>query len=55
VSSATIEDLQNRLQQHLGTRVTVHHSEKRGRIEVEYYGRDDLQRVLAAMGLSAGD
>jgi ParB family transcriptional regulator, chromosome partitioning protein len=53
VSSATIEDLQNRLQQHLGTRVTVHHSEKRGRIEVEYYGRDDLQRVLAAMGLSA--
>lgn len=55
VSSATIEDLQNRLQQHLGTRVTVHHSEKRGRIEVEYYGRDDLQRVLAAMGLSAGN
>jgi len=55
VSSATIDDLQNRLQQHLGTRVTVHHSEKRGRIEVEYYGRDDLQRVLAAMGLSAGD
>jgi ParB family transcriptional regulator, chromosome partitioning protein len=55
VSSATIEDLQNRLQQHLGTRVTVHHSEKRGRIEVEYYGRDDLQRVLAAMGLSAID
>jgi ParB family chromosome partitioning protein len=50
-SSATIEDLQERLQQHLGTRVTVHHGEKRGRIEIEYYGNDDLQRVVAALGL----
>jgi len=49
--SAAIEDLQERLQQHLGTRVTVHHGEKRGRIEIEYYGNDDLQRVVAALGL----
>src|ERR1700716_1498616 len=28
-TSATIEDLQNRLQEHLGTRVMVHHGEKR--------------------------
>ena len=50
-TSATIEDLQNRLQQHLGTRVTLHHGDKRGRIEIEYYGNDDLQRVLGALGL----
>jgi ParB family chromosome partitioning protein len=50
---ATIDDLQNRLQEHLGTRVTVHHGEKRGRIEIEYYGSDDLQRVLNALGLPA--
>ena len=50
-TSATIEDLQNRLQEHLGTRVLVHHGEKRGRIEIEYYGNDDLQRVLGALGL----
>lgn len=50
-TSATIEDLQNRLQQHLGTRVVVHHGEKRGRIEIEYYGNDDLQRILSALGL----
>jgi len=49
--SAAIEDLQERLQQHLGTRVTVHHGEKRGRIEIEYYGNDDLQRVVTALGL----
>ena len=55
VTSATIDDLQNRLQEHLGTRVTVHHGEKRGRIEIEYYGTDDLQRVLAALGLSASE
>ncbi len=51
VSSATIDDLQNRLQTHLGTRVTFHHGEKRGRIEIEYYGNDDLERVLNAIGL----
>lgn len=55
VTSATIGDLQNRLQEHLGTRVTVHHGEKRGRIEIEYYGNDDLQRVLGALGLPANE
>ena len=51
VSSAAISDLENRLQQHLATHVTIHHGEKHGRIEIEYYGSDDLQRVLAALGL----
>ena len=51
-TSATIEEIQNRLQEHLGTRVLVHHGEKRGRIEIEYYGNDDLQRVLTALGLA---
>lgn len=55
VTSATIGDLQSRLQEHLGTRVTVHHGEKRGRIEIEYYGNDDLQRVLGALGLPANE
>jgi ParB family chromosome partitioning protein len=50
-SSAAIEDLQNRLQEHLATHVTVHHGEKRGRIEIEYYGNDDLQRIVSALGL----
>ena len=46
-----VEDLQNRLQQHLATHVTIHHGDKRGRIEIEYYGTDDLQRIVAALGL----
>ena len=51
VASAAIEDLQNRLQEHLATHVTVHHGEKRGRIEIEYYVNDDLHRIIAALGL----
>lgn len=54
-STAEIAELQERLQQHLGTRVTIHHGEKSGRIEIEYYGNDDLDRVLAAIGLPASE
>ena len=51
VSTAGLKDLENRLQQHLATHVTIHHGEKRGRIEIEFYGSDDLQRVVGALGL----
>ncbi len=43
--------LQNRLQQHLATHVTLQHTDKRGSIEIEYYGTDDLHRLLAVLGL----
>jgi ParB family transcriptional regulator, chromosome partitioning protein len=46
-----VKDLQNRLQEHLATHITIHHGEKRGRIEIEYYGNDDLQRIVTALGL----
>ena len=51
VSSAALSDLENRLRQHLATQVTIHHGEKRGRIEIEFYGSDDLERVISALGL----
>jgi ParB family chromosome partitioning protein len=55
-STATaMQDLENRLQQHLATHVAIHHGEKRGRIEIEYYGTDDLQRVITALGLPPAD
>jgi ParB family transcriptional regulator, chromosome partitioning protein len=46
-----IAHLQNRLRQHLATQVAVHHGEKKGRIEIEYYGNDDLHRLLGLLGL----
>jgi len=55
VTSATIADLQDKLRQHLGTNVAIHHGPKRGRIEIEYYGDDDLQRVLGIIGLNSTD
>ncbi len=51
VPTAAMTDLENRLQQHLATHVTIHHAEKRGRIEIEYYGSDDLERVVTKLGL----
>lgn len=54
-TSAAIEELQNRLQEHLATHVSIHHGEKRGRIEIEYYGNDDLQRVVTALGLTPSE
>jgi ParB family transcriptional regulator, chromosome partitioning protein len=55
LSSPAIEELQNRLQQKLGTRVIIHHGEKRGRIEIEYYGKDDLDRVASILGLGPAE
>lgn len=51
VMPTAVEDLRNRLQEHLATHVTIHHGDKRGRIEIEYYGNDDLQRIVTALGL----
>ncbi|MFN2542906.1 MAG: ParB/RepB/Spo0J family partition protein [Chthoniobacterales bacterium] len=52
---ASIQDLQNRLQQRLGTHVALHHGEKRGRIEIEYYGDADLQRIMTMLGLPSAE
>lgn len=49
--SPALQNVQNRLQQHLATHVSLHHGEKRGRVEIEYYGIDDLQRILDVIGL----
>lgn len=41
-----IEKIQNNLSSKMGTRVTINHSQKKGKIEIEYYGNDDLERIL---------
>ena len=46
-----IQHLENRLQQHLATRVEIHHGDKKGKILLEYFGNDDLQRILTQLGL----
>ncbi|MCP5533572.1 MAG: ParB/RepB/Spo0J family partition protein [Akkermansiaceae bacterium] len=50
-----IRAIANRLREHLATHVAIQHSTKKGRIEIEYYGDDDLQRLLERIGLGASD
>jgi len=46
-----LRDLEEKLQHALGTRVRIHHGKKRGRIEIEYYSLDDLDRVLNLLSI----
>lgn len=41
-----IEKIQNDLSSGLGTKVKITHTDKKGKIEIEYYGNDDLERIL---------
>ncbi len=50
-SDPHIHALTNRLRDHFATHVMVYHTPKKGRIELEYYGNDDLQRILELLGL----
>jgi ParB family chromosome partitioning protein len=45
----------NRLREHLATHVSIQHSAKKGKIEIEYYGNDDLARLLELMGIRSID
>lgn len=44
---AQLEELENRLSSYLGTKVTLVHDKKKGKIEIEYYGNEDLDRILS--------
>ena len=41
-----ITDIEGQLQQLFGTRVRILHGKKRGRIQIEYYSNEDLNRIL---------
>ena len=46
-----IVQIQNQLRNHFATHVQVTHREKKGKIELEYYGNDDLGRILNLLGI----
>ncbi|MFA4981979.1 MAG: ParB/RepB/Spo0J family partition protein [Candidatus Omnitrophota bacterium] len=49
-SDNNMADIESELQHALGTRVKVFHGKKRGRIMIEYYSTDDLNRILGILG-----
>ena len=42
-----IEDICGRLQSSLATKVKITSGKKKGKIEIEYYGNDDLERIVS--------
>lgn len=42
----SIVDIESQLQQLFGTRVRITHGKKRGKIQIEYYSNDDMNRIL---------
>lgn len=46
-----LQSVENQLRHRLGTHVVLHHGEKKGTIEIEYYGKDDLNRILEELGI----
>jgi ParB family chromosome partitioning protein len=45
--------IEKKLISHLGARVAVLHTPKKGRIVIEYRGNEDLQRLLEKLGIEA--
>ena len=44
--TAEILELEDKLRRIFGTKVNLIHGKKKGKIEIEYYGLDDLERIL---------
>jgi ParB family transcriptional regulator, chromosome partitioning protein len=53
--AAAVESVEKRLASHLGARVAVIHTPKKGRIVIEYRGNEDLQRLLEKLGVERAD
>jgi len=51
--ATVVRDLEKRLAAKLNTRVTLKHASKHGRIIIEYFGNEDLQRILDRLGVGA--
>jgi ParB family chromosome partitioning protein len=50
-----IRTVEQRLTRHFSTNVSITHGEKKGRIEIDYYGVDDLNRMLSLMKVEEED
>lgn len=51
--TAVIRDIEKRLATHLNARVSLKHTAKKGRISIDYFGNEDLQRLLERLGMKS--
>jgi len=45
------KDVRNKLQDYFGTKVSLSNKKNKGKIEIEYYSEEDLQRILDIMNI----
>ena len=50
-----IEDLQQKLTARLGRKIKITSGKKRGRLEIEYYGNEDLETIIGALQTHGGN
>lgn len=51
--AAAVASIERKLTSHLGSRVAIRHTAKKGKIVIEYAGNADLQRILEKLGVEA--
>ena len=51
VAAPQVQEMERRLAEHFGTRVSIEQTLKRGRIQIEFYSVDDFQRLVELMGV----
>jgi ParB family transcriptional regulator, chromosome partitioning protein len=49
-----VADLENRLKQELGTKVSLRYREGKGAIEIRFFSDPELERILQLLGITAG-
>ncbi len=50
---AAVTGIEKKLTSHLGARVSLQHTPKKGKIVIQYAGNEDLQRILEKLGVEA--
>ncbi|QAT41553.1 ParB/RepB/Spo0J family partition protein [Clostridium sp. JN-9] len=46
-----INELRGKLENYFGTKVTLKHNNNKGKIEIEYYSTEDLQRIIETLNI----
>ncbi|MGK0184883.1 MAG: ParB family chromosome partitioning protein [Verrucomicrobiales bacterium] len=49
---SAIRSIEERMRSRFSTKVHVNHGNKKGRIEIDYYGNEDLERILELLGIN---
>jgi ParB family chromosome partitioning protein len=50
---AVLRDWEKRIGEHLNTRCMLKHGAKKGKLTIEYFGNEDLQRILEKLGVDS--